>query len=115
MEMTKFGTARASFDLADFGSKERFIALLREAGLTQNKEYDGDGFEWHGFGEEVAVHTYNNPISGEHNRSEELRIEEGYASYIHILGSQYRVEEVYELIAEAATHVKGGSKTEWIV
>ena len=105
--------ARASFDLTDFGSAETFVALLREAGLTQHKGYAGDGFEWHGFGESVVVHTYANPITGEN--SIERPPEKGYASFIHIQGDKYRVEEVFELIAAVATYMKGGSKTAWIV
>jgi superoxide dismutase len=116
MKISEFGTARASFDLTDFGSKSRFVTFLREAGLTQNEEYDGDGWEWLGLGEEVALHTYNNPITGEYYHSDIRRIQEqGYASYMHILGSQNRVDEVYELIEEMATYVKDSSKNAWIV
>lgn len=106
--------ARASFDLTDFGSKEVFISFLREFGLTENEEYEGDGSEWHGFGGAVVMHTYCNPITGQKSIGG-LEPEPGFASYIHIHGSEERVSELYDAVHAGASFVKGSSSSEWIV
>lgn len=114
MEITKTGDFKASFDLTDFGSADVFRDVIDETELKQNNKYSGEGFEFIGIKEDVTVHTYNNPITGESSGPDNSR-RDGYASYIHIIGDADRVSEVYTAIIEHSCYMKGKSLGEWIV
>ncbi len=114
MEITKTGEFKASFDLTDFGSSSSFREVMDETELERNWKYTGRGFEFIGINEDVTVHTYNNPITGESDGPVTDR-SHGYASYIHIIGDTDRVSEVYTAIIEHSRYTKGKSLGEWIV
>ena len=104
---------KASFDLTDFGSAETFRALLDAYGF-ERVETD-EGFEWCSDEMGVALHTYCDPISGEHARSGQFNKEDepGYASYIHLRGSYEGVHTIFDEIVSTAEYVKESSLGEF--
>ena len=103
-------TERASFDLTDFGSANTWLELLKRHGLTRTPYYDGEGFEWSTNDKQLIVHTYCNPYTGERvsrigSPSEK---EEGYASYIHVIGDKDLVESFYGDARQSADMIDGG-------
>lgn len=92
------GDMKASFDLTDFGSADNFQRFLDEFDIGEHDTETSvrtNEEVWHN--DRVAVRTSNNPITGEDPRGMR-HDEEGYASYIHIIGEEDAVREVYEYI-----------------
>jgi len=113
MEITNAGTFPASFDLTDFGTADAFREVLDACGLEENDAYSGDGFEWVSSDGNLALHTYNHPITGERACIPQSGTETGYASYIHLLGDVDSVRQAYNEIQANAEYVKGQTLGEW--
>lgn len=94
------------FDTTCFPNKKAWENVLFAVDL----EYAGrnarnnNAFVWAGKG--VIVETQANPITGEYNRPELRKVQEGFASYIGITGTPEKVYVTKAFILSEADFVK---------
>ena len=109
------------FDLTSFGTAENFKKVLKENKLSIKgkrkciigKDYVGKPtkrcqFEWKN--KDVKLITSNNPITGQFNEPKRRSPEEGYASYIGIIGDDKQVPKLVKSIKKHARDIKDESK-----
>lgn len=114
------GGFKASFDLTTFGDAETWQAAMGRFGFAHDEYRKSAGtghtarrFLWHN--DELVVQTCNNPLTGEYYDPEMRNPEEGYASYIHVIGEEAAVAAFYEWVKEHAQHIKEASLGKWVV
>lgn len=116
MSQTITTDARASFDLTDFPSPEAFRTVLEQCGLSEDGPVpeqfeDWDGWVWSN--DDVAVHTYANPLTGERAGMPDRTPEPGYASYVHLIGESDAVDDVFRTVEKYASYIKQPFPSTW--